>query len=186
MKILVVLAHPALHRSRINSSLAEVAREHPRRRQVVDLYNTYPDFEIQVGQEQDRLRAADVIVLQHPFYWYSTPALLKEWVDLVFQHGFAYGEDSNELAGKILTQAISTGGDADAYTKDGFNGFSIEELSAPCRQPPISAICAGSSHSSPKADISLPTRALTPPRSATGSGSTVSVSSPARRARNVS
>ena len=130
MKILVVLAHPALHRSRINSSLAEVAREHPQT-QVVDLYNTYPDFEIQVGQEQDRLRAADVIVLQHPFYWYSTPALLKEWVDLVFQHGFAYGEDSNELAGKILTQAISTGGDADAYTKDGFNGFSIEELLRP-------------------------------------------------------
>lgn len=29
--------------------------------------------------------------MQHPFYWYSTPALLKEWQDLVLEHGWAYG-----------------------------------------------------------------------------------------------
>ena len=56
-----------------------------------DLYELYPDFYIDVAAEQEALGRSDVIVLQHPFYWYSTPAMLKEWQDLVLEHGFAYG-----------------------------------------------------------------------------------------------
>ena len=40
---------------------------------------------------QVALVAADTIVFQFPFYWYSVPPLLKEWIDLVLEHGFAYG-----------------------------------------------------------------------------------------------
>jgi glutathione-regulated potassium-efflux system ancillary protein KefG len=61
-----------------------------------DLYETYPDFAIDIEAEQEKLLTAhDVIALQFPLYWYSTPALLKEWLDLVWLHGFAYGEDGN-------------------------------------------------------------------------------------------
>ena len=130
MHTLVMVAHPALHRSRINSHLVEVAR-HIDQVQIMDLYDRYPDFEIDVAREQELLVAADHIVLQHPMYWYSTPALLKEWIDLVFQHGFAYGTEHKALAGKTLVQAISAGGDPEAYGADGFNRFSIEELIRP-------------------------------------------------------
>ena len=99
----------------------------------MDLYETYPDFDIDVAREQDRLRQADTVVLQHPLYWYATPALLKEYIDLVFAHGFAYGSDSEELSGKTLTQAISCGADEASYQTDGFNGFPIEELFRPMR-----------------------------------------------------
>ena len=73
----VLLAHPALDRSRINASLASVAR-HVDGVEVVNLYETYPDFDIDVEREQDRLKECDNIVLQHPLYWYAVPAMLKE------------------------------------------------------------------------------------------------------------
>ena len=132
MNTLVILAHPALHRSRINSRLADIARQQADT-EVVDLYESYPDFEIHVATEQQRLLWADTIVLQHPLYWYATPALLKEWIDLVFQHGFAYGDGTKKLTGKLLTQAISTGGDADSYTPNGFNKVTIDELVLPMK-----------------------------------------------------
>jgi glutathione-regulated potassium-efflux system ancillary protein KefG len=130
MSVLVVVAHPALHRSRTNARLRQVA-EDAAEVDVVDLYETYPDFDIDVPSEQDRLRAAKAIIMQHPMYWYATPALLKEWIDLVFEHGFAYGHDAEELAGKIFTQAISCGGDAEAYEHNGFTGCTVEELCKP-------------------------------------------------------
>ena len=66
--------------------------------EVLDLYEQYPDFDIDVKAEQDRLRQAQTTSC-NAMYWYATPALLKEWVDLS-EHGFAYGKDSEELAGK--------------------------------------------------------------------------------------
>jgi len=44
---------------------------------IHDLYETYPNFHIQVKFEQDLLLAHDIIVFHHPFYWYSSPAILK-------------------------------------------------------------------------------------------------------------
>ena len=129
-RVLIIVAHPALHRSRINAQLMTTAaqQEHT---EIVDLYNTYPDFEIDISAQQDRLAATDIIVFQHPMYWYSTPALLKEYVDLVFSHGFAYGEGTKKLAGKVLTQAVSMGGDAQSFHSDGFNRFTVAELLRP-------------------------------------------------------
>jgi len=41
-----------------------------------------------------------MIVFHHPFYWYSSPAILKEWQDLVLEYGFAYGHEGTALRGK--------------------------------------------------------------------------------------
>lgn len=43
-----------------------------------------------VRAEQDKLRAADLVVLQFPLWWYGTPAILKGWIDRVFESGFAF------------------------------------------------------------------------------------------------
>ena len=55
------------------------------------MYDLYPDFKIDVAEEQKHLAAADRIILQFPFYWYSTPALLKQWQDDVLTYGWAFG-----------------------------------------------------------------------------------------------
>ena len=99
-----------------------------------DLYEEYPDLNIDVAREQDLLAENDVVVLQHPFYWYSTPAILKEWQDLVLEHGWAYGQGGNALQGKTLLNAVSTGGTEEAYCERGSNRFSMRQLLAPIEQ----------------------------------------------------
>ena len=68
------------------------------------------------------------------FNWYSSPALLKEWQDLVLEYGFAYGEKGTALQGKRLLSVLSAGGPRDAYTKEGYNRFTLRELLTPFEQ----------------------------------------------------
>ena len=132
-RILILFAHPAFQRSRGNRFLVEAVRQAD---DITfrDLYELYPDFSIDVAAEQRLLVAHDVIVLQHPLYWYSCPALLKEWLDLVLEHGFAYGDGGAALRGKKMFSAITTGGSDRAYTREGLNHFTIWELLSPFRQ----------------------------------------------------
>lgn len=131
--VLLVLAHPALERSRANRALAKAAKGHAGVT-FKDLYETYPDFVIDIEAEQAALRAHQVVALQFPLYWYSTPALLKEWLDLVWLHGFAYGEDGEALRGKTLFVACTTGASAKAYHAHGYNRFSMDEFLRPLEQ----------------------------------------------------
>lgn len=43
--------------------------------------------------EQDKLSAADAVVVQFPLWWYGVPAILKGWFDRVLVSGFAFGTD---------------------------------------------------------------------------------------------
>jgi glutathione-regulated potassium-efflux system ancillary protein KefG len=101
---------------------------------INDLYEEYPDFFVNIKREQELLLSHDIIVFQHPLYWYSCPALLKEWQDLVLQYGFAYGAHGTKLSGKWVLTAITTGGPLSAYQRDGYNHFSIRELLRPFEQ----------------------------------------------------
>jgi glutathione-regulated potassium-efflux system ancillary protein KefG len=132
-RILVLLAHPALEKSRINRRLAAAVSSLPSVT-VHDLYEAYPDFDIEVRREQALLTEHDVVVLQHPFFWYSVPPLLKQWIDLVLEHGWAYGSEGKALAGKQTVSAISTGGREAAYRRDGHNRYTMRELLAPVGQ----------------------------------------------------
>lgn len=98
---------------------------------AVDLYADYPDFSIDIDREQARLVAHDVIVFQHPLYWYSAPALMKEWQDLVLEHGFAYGHDATALRGKVFLNAITTGAKPEAYSETGMNHAELRSLLGP-------------------------------------------------------
>ena len=131
--VLVLYAHPAPHKSRINRRLVAAARE-VEGVTFRDLYELYPDFLIDVEEEQRLLAEHDVIFLQHPFYWYSAPALVKEYLDLVLTYGWAYGEGGTALKGKIMLQAISAGGPEEVYGPQGRNRFTIRQLLAPFDQ----------------------------------------------------
>ena len=135
-RVLVLLAHPSIDRSEVNRPLADAAKG-VEGVNLVDLYAEYPDFQIDIDREQERLLNHDAIVFQHPLYWYSTPAILKEWQDLVLEHGFAYGSEGTALHGKIFLNAISAGGCEAAYCSEGYNHFSIRELLHPLEQTAV-------------------------------------------------
>lgn len=98
---------------------------------AVDLYAEYPDFNIDVDTEQQRLRDHDVIIFQHPLFWYSAPAIMKEWQDLVLEYGFAYGLQGQALEGKTFLNAISTGAKSNAYSREGMHKSDVRSLLAP-------------------------------------------------------
>jgi putative NADPH-quinone reductase len=132
-RILILFAHPSIDRSEVNAPLAEAAAAIDGVT-LVDLYGRYPRAEIDVDREQAALREHDVICFQHPLYWYSTPALLKEWQDLVLEHGFAYGSGGTALQGKVFFCALTAGGPEAAYCAAGYNHFTIRELLRPLEQ----------------------------------------------------
>ncbi|MGW1997487.1 NAD(P)H-dependent oxidoreductase [Embleya sp. NPDC001921] len=127
---LVVLAHPDLANSRINAVLSDAVRDLPDVT-VHDLYAAYPDLRIDADRERELLLAHDRIVLQFPFHWYSSPALLKQWSDDVLAYGFAYGAGGTALHGKSLRVATTAGGAAELYRPDGLNRFPVADLLRP-------------------------------------------------------
>ncbi len=135
-RILILFAHPALERSRVHSRLV-VHVKHLEGITFRDLYEAYPDFDIDVEREKQLLLDHDIIVWQHPFFWYSAPAIVKQWLDLVLEHGWAYGSKGKMLTGKRVFNAISSGGPQQTYSKTGRNRYTVRELLAPFEQTAV-------------------------------------------------
>lgn len=132
-RVLVYYAHPGDRFSHVNAALFQAARDVDGIA-TLDLYRAYPRFNIDIDAEQQRLRDHDVIVFQHPLFWYSTPALIKEWIDLVLEHGFAYGTGGEALHGKSLLQVLSAAGPEDAYSPEGYQHFELRRFLTPMEQ----------------------------------------------------
>lgn len=132
MKVLVLIAHPHIEKSRVNAGWKKALLSHSDGSITVhDLYEHYPDEYIDIKHEQKLLLSHDRIVFQFPFYWYSTPPLLKKWMDEVLAFGWAYGPGGSALRGKELILAISIGGAKNSYGADGYNYYTISELTRP-------------------------------------------------------
>ncbi|MDC0358991.1 NAD(P)H-dependent oxidoreductase [Oligoflexia bacterium] len=133
-KILINIFHPDLTRSRGNRMLSDAVLALPNAT-VRDLYLEYPDFKIDTQREQELLIDHDLIVFQHPMYWYSSPALLKEWEDRVLEQGFAFPPGvGDKLKGKHWVSVITAGGPVEAYRSGGYNNFTISEFLRPFQQ----------------------------------------------------
>jgi glutathione-regulated potassium-efflux system ancillary protein KefG len=132
-KILVLFAHPKYEQSDVNQYLIEKIR--PLENVTIrDLYELYPDFNIQVQEEQELLFEHEVIVWHHPIYWYSCPPILKQWIDLVLEYGWAYGTNGIYLKNKYILNAVTSGGSPEIYSNDGRNRFTMEEFLRPFEQ----------------------------------------------------
>jgi glutathione-regulated potassium-efflux system ancillary protein KefF len=132
MSICLVHAHPRPRRSLANRALLAAVDGLPGL-ELRSLYDRYPDYDIDVAAEQQALSKADVLVLQHPLYWYSMPALAKLWIDEVFAAGWAYA-GGRELAGKRMLWTVTAGGDAGDYTEQGVHERAFDDFVAPLRQ----------------------------------------------------
>ena len=132
-KILILFAHPLFEKSFVNQ---ELVRHIPISNHITfhDLYEEYPEFDINVKHEQNLLEKHDIIIWHHPMYWYSCPPLLKQWIDMVLEYDWAYGKNGNALKGKSIFQVITTGGAKENYCATGRDRFSIPELLEPFNQ----------------------------------------------------
>lgn len=92
-----------------------------------------------VASEQQKLLAADALVLQFPLWWFGMPAILKGWVERVFAYGLAYGYkgEGNRyrygdggLKGKRAMLSVVVGGPVEDYSPRGING-PLEQLLFP-------------------------------------------------------
>lgn len=132
-QIVAIFAHPRIRHSRLHKKLVQPLIDHPH---VIlrDLYDQYPDFIINVSEEQSYLKMADIIIWQFPIHWYSTPSMLKEWIDSVLTPEFTYSVKGKELEGKYLWPVLSCGASEESYTPKGSNGHSINSYLLPIYQ----------------------------------------------------
>ncbi len=137
-KILILLAHPELHRSDIHAKLLPMLQSREAV-SLVDLYGEYPDFYVDVKKEQNRLLSHDVVLFQYPLYWFSAPSILKEWQDGVLEYGFAYGENGDKLQGKAFGQILSMGTASEDFQPETGRISSLDKLLLP--QKSMAALC---------------------------------------------
>jgi glutathione-regulated potassium-efflux system ancillary protein KefF len=106
-KTLMILAHPVIENSIGNKNISDNFSKEANT-ELRHLDKLYPDFNIDVEAEQEALLNADIIIFQFPLFWYNMPAMLKHWIDKVFEYGFAFGTGS-KLTGKKVIVSFTIG-----------------------------------------------------------------------------
>lgn len=131
--ILILFAHPRFEKSRANRALLDGLQGQDGIT-VHDLYEEYPDFNVDVAREQELLLAHRIIVWHYPLFLYGAPAMVKQWMDLVLEHGWAHGSSGHHLEGKRVFATVTTGGTRESYSHSGFNRHTMPELLFPLEQ----------------------------------------------------
>ncbi|KPH15207.1 NAD(P)H-dependent oxidoreductase [Chryseobacterium sp. ERMR1:04] len=132
MKTLVIVVHPQIEKSVINKRWIDELNKYPEKYTVHELYQVYPDEKIDILKEQKLIESYDKIVFQFPFYWFSSPPLLKKWFDEVVLYGWAYGSKSGyKVEGKKISLAITAGIDEEGYSASGKYKYTMKELTTP-------------------------------------------------------
>ena len=81
-----------------------------------------------IAAEIEKVRRADLLIVQFPIWWTSMPAILKGWFDRVFAQGFVvdlqkgrvYG--NGLLRGKKAMVVVTAGSSAELYSPAGPHG----------------------------------------------------------------
>ena len=127
-KILVISGHPDYKNSLANRAILDEFHRLVPSAEIVYLDAEYPDFNIDVKREQDRLLEADTVVFEFPFWWYSAPSLMRRYFEQVLSHGFAYGSAGTALHGKKVVFSFTAGAPEEAYSPEGYQHFSMEQF----------------------------------------------------------
>ncbi|MET8977516.1 NAD(P)H oxidoreductase [Streptomyces sp. NPDC004539] len=137
---LLVVAHP--RGDSLTALSAARLREHLERRghtvDVLDLHAEGFDPRMPVADEPDwadagkrysdethahfaRVEAAGTLVLVFPVWWFDVPAILKGWIDRVWNNGLAYGVEPSPLAAKRVLWLGLAGGSRASYAEQGLD-----------------------------------------------------------------
>ncbi|WP_449432695.1 NAD(P)H-dependent oxidoreductase [Pseudomonas putida] len=87
-----------------------------------------------IRQELDKLLWADLLILNFPIYWFSTPAILKGWIDRVLVSGVCYGGkrfyDQGGLRNKKALVTVTLGGREHMFGEGAIHG-PLEDMLRP-------------------------------------------------------
>lgn len=133
-KILIVSGHTDLNDSFANKTILEELNKQLPEAEYVYLDKLYPDFKIDVEVEQQRLKNADVIVFQFPFFWYSMPSLMCRWIEETLVYGFSHGMGGDKLKGKMLIASFTSGAPEEMYQYGGIQNYPVEDFLTPLKQ----------------------------------------------------
>jgi putative NADPH-quinone reductase len=97
----------------------------------LELSSALHDGEFDISAHQSMVEAAEAITLHFPLYWYSAPALVKQWLDEMLTPGWAFPSEQSKLKGKKLILSVTTGAPLSSYERDGTNGISLENVLVP-------------------------------------------------------
>ncbi|WP_029270491.1 NAD(P)H-dependent oxidoreductase [Flavobacterium sp. KJJ] len=125
---LLILGHPQIKKSIANKAIIEEIERKNSDIEIRNLAELYPDFNINIEEEQKALLRHEIVVLQYPLYWYNMPGILKQWFDVVFEHQFAYGSKGDKLKGKKLLASVTVGSVEQEYKPLGKHNFRITEF----------------------------------------------------------
>lgn len=115
MSKLVIVTHPNLESSLINRTWLAELTNHSEELEIYSLYEKYPDLNFDVAAEQELLSKYDEIIFQFPLHWFNVPFALKKYIDEVLAYGWAFGPGGDNMKGKKIRFAVSTGGDKETY-----------------------------------------------------------------------
>lgn len=131
MNILLVSGHTYPQSSLGNKRIVELLKkDYPNLRES-NLIELYPDFQIDIKKEQEKLLWADLIIIQSPLFWYSLTSLTMRWMEEVLQHGWAYGSKGHMLDHKKIILGITAGSSNKDYQTGGIQDITIEEIVKP-------------------------------------------------------
>lgn len=133
MKILILFGHPAYEKSSYNKAMVQ-GIEKLENVTFHDLYESYPEMDIEREKEQKLVEEHDCIIFHHPMYWYSAPAIFKEWQDLVLMHGWAYGSKGKALEDKYFMTVTTTGAPKAAFCSEEYQHHTVREFLIPFHQ----------------------------------------------------
>ncbi|MCF7912888.1 MAG: NAD(P)H-dependent oxidoreductase [Candidatus Cloacimonetes bacterium] len=123
MKVLIIYAHPRKDSfnqailKRVEGVLAELQQDVI----IRDLYamNFDPVFRAEeqaklqknrtpatIKTEQKHISWADMLIIIHPIWWFSMPAILKGYIDKVLQAGFAYSYVNGKVIGLLQNKKL--------------------------------------------------------------------------------
>lgn len=148
MKILVVVAHPrknsltASITKRFTEGLIKAGHEY----EILDLYaegfnpilytQDEPDlntsnkiYSKEVMFEMERIRQNDALVFIFPMWWYSMPAIMKGYLDRVWNRGFAY-DSPTKLPVQKLRWITLVGTEQSKFEKRNFHLMTEQYLNS--------------------------------------------------------
>lgn len=131
MKTLIIVSHPNLEHSVINAECINALSSHRDAYTVHHLDKVYPDGKIDVKAEQALVEQHGTVILQFPIYWFSCPPLLKQWLDDVLTHGWAYGSQAVAFKGRKMGLAVSHGTPKNDYQATGRIQHTLTEVLTP-------------------------------------------------------
>jgi NAD(P)H dehydrogenase (quinone) len=76
-------------------------------------------YSVEVQREMERIERNQATLMIFPVYWWSVPALLKGWIDRVWNNGWAYG-DRNLPQRRVWMIGIA-GNSVDGFAERGYD-----------------------------------------------------------------